>query len=63
VTALAAVQKLKADPNFTGNPVNIMGISMGSSEGGGYANGNGTRIRGPRCHYSSPHSVLCGESR
>merc|ERR1719446_659533 len=33
VTALAAFQKIKAG--------NIMGISMGSSEGGGYANGDG----------------------
>jgi len=33
VTALAAYQKIKAG--------NIMGISMGSSEGGGYANGDG----------------------
>merc|ERR1719263_463490 len=33
VTALAAVQKIKAG--------NIMGISMGSSEGGGYANKDG----------------------
>jgi len=33
VTALAAVQKIKAG--------NVMGISMGSSEGGGYANGDG----------------------
>jgi len=33
VTALAAVQKIKAG--------NVMGISMGSSEGGGYANADG----------------------
>merc|ERR1719258_676545 len=33
VTALAAYQKIKAG--------NIMGISMGSSEGGGYSNGDG----------------------
>merc|ERR1711934_617452 len=33
VTALAAVQKIKAG--------NVMGISMGSSEGGGYANKDG----------------------
>merc|ERR1712060_881911 len=33
VTALAAVQKIKAG--------NVMGISMGSSEGGGYANSDG----------------------
>merc|ERR1712003_12940 len=33
VTALAAVQKIKAG--------NVMGISMGSSEGGGYANAGG----------------------
>merc|ERR1711979_183991 len=33
VTALAAFQKIAAG--------NIMGISMGSSEGGGYANGDG----------------------
>jgi len=33
VTALAAVQKIHAG--------NVMGISMGSSEGGGYANGDG----------------------
>merc|ERR1712203_683572 len=33
VTALAAVQKIKQG--------NVMGISMGSSEGGGYANGDG----------------------
>merc|ERR1711988_25138 len=36
VTALAAVQKIKAG--------NIMGISMGSSEGGGYANADGNLI-------------------
>jgi hypothetical protein len=41
VTALAAVKKLNDDPSFTGNPGNILGISMGSSEGGGYANENG----------------------
>lgn len=41
VTALAAVKKLNDDPTFTGNPGNILGISMGSSEGGGYANENG----------------------
>merc|ERR1712228_1150148 len=34
VTALAAVQKM-------GGKGNVMGISMGSSEGGGYANGDG----------------------
>merc|ERR1712032_1034198 len=34
VTALAAVQKL-------GGKGNVMGISMGSSEGGGYANSDG----------------------
>merc|ERR1711971_1523560 len=33
VTALAAVQKIKAG--------NVLGISMGSSEGGGYANADG----------------------
>merc|ERR1712039_916525 len=33
VTALAAVQKIKAG--------NVLGISMGSSEGGGYANSDG----------------------
>merc|ERR1719321_2134394 len=39
VTALAAVQKLKKD---TGSMCgNVMGISMGSSEGGGYANADG----------------------
>merc|ERR1711988_885665 len=37
VTALAAFQKIKAG--------NIMGISMGSSEGGGYANKDGN-LRG-----------------
>jgi predicted NBD/HSP70 family sugar kinase len=36
VTALAAYQKIKAG--------NIMGISMGSSEGGGYANGDGNLL-------------------
>jgi len=36
VTALAAFQKIKAG--------NIMGISMGSSEGGGYANADGNLI-------------------
>ena len=41
VTALAAVKKLNDDPEFTGSPGNILGISMGSSEGGGYANANG----------------------
>jgi len=37
VTALAAVQKL-------GGKGNIMGISMGSSEGGGYANADGNLL-------------------
>eukprot|EP00929_Paragymnodinium_shiwhaense_P034586 TRINITY_DN1879_c0_g2_i10.p1 TRINITY_DN1879_c0_g2~~TRINITY_DN1879_c0_g2_i10.p1 ORF type:complete len:491 (-),score=163.38 TRINITY_DN1879_c0_g2_i10:132-1604(-) len=36
VTALAAVQKIKAG--------NVMGISMGSSEGGGYANADGNLL-------------------
>merc|ERR1711957_316876 len=36
VTALAAVQKIKAG--------NVMGISMGSSEGGGYANEDGNLL-------------------
>merc|ERR1712028_276058 len=36
VTALAAVQKIKGG--------NIMGISMGSSEGGGYANADGNLL-------------------
>jgi len=36
VTALAAVQKIKAG--------NVMGISMGSSEGGGYANSDGNLL-------------------
>merc|ERR1712176_278752 len=36
VTALAAVQKI--------NKGNVMGISMGSSEGGGYANGDGNLL-------------------
>jgi len=36
VTALAAVQKIKSG--------NVMGISMGSSEGGGYANEDGNLI-------------------
>lgn len=36
VTALAAVQKIKHG--------NVMGISMGSSEGGGYANGDGNLL-------------------
>merc|ERR1719321_1437620 len=36
VTALAAVQKIKAG--------NVMGISMGSSEGAGYANGDGNLL-------------------
>merc|ERR1719240_2384026 len=36
VTALAAVQKIKAG--------NVMGISMGSSEGGGYANADGNLV-------------------
>merc|ERR1719316_2261307 len=37
VTALAAVQKL-------GGKGNVMGISMGSSEGGGYANADGNLL-------------------
>merc|ERR1719352_1027715 len=37
VTALAAVQKL-------GGKGNVLGISMGSSEGGGYANGDGNLL-------------------
>merc|ERR1719321_2336879 len=37
VTALAAVQKL-------GGKGNVMGISMGSSEGGGYANADGNLV-------------------
>merc|ERR1712070_761082 len=37
VTALAAVQKIGVDKIGGG----VMGISMGSSEGGGYANGDG----------------------
>merc|ERR1719401_3356320 len=36
VTALAAVQKIKSG--------NVMGISMGSSEGGGYANADGNLL-------------------
>merc|ERR1719421_1147108 len=36
VTALAAVQKIRAG--------NVMGISMGSSEGGGYANADGNLL-------------------
>jgi len=36
VTALAAVQKIKAG--------NVLGISMGSSEGGGYANADGNLL-------------------
>jgi len=36
VTALAAVQKITAG--------NVMGISMGSSEGGGYANADGNLL-------------------
>merc|ERR1712028_299501 len=36
VTALAAVQKIKAG--------NVLGISMGSSEGGGYANEDGNLL-------------------
>lgn len=38
VTALAAVQKLEGKGN-------IMGISMGSSEGAGYANAEGLSLR------------------
>ena len=41
VTALAAVAKLHNDPTFKGTAGKILGISMGSSEGGGYANKNG----------------------
>ena len=38
MTALAAVQKLEGKGN-------IMGISMGSSEGAGYANAEGLPLR------------------
>ena len=38
MTALAAVQKLEGKGN-------IMGISMGSSEGAGYANAEGLSLR------------------